>query len=337
MKLLRKLLLPIVPIYYLVSSLRNRLYDVGVKSSTSYKFPLICVGNINVGGTGKTPMIEYLIRLLKSEHRLATLSRGYKRKTDGFVIANKDANASSIGDEPFQIYKKFKDIIVSVDVDRRHGIQELKALELSPDVVLLDDAFQHRRVVAGLNILLTSFDNLYCDDMLLPTGNLREPKSGAKRANVIVVTKCPEKLSESEKNAVIKGINPTKEQKVFFSQIGYSNIIKGNNQEKPLADLRNTKFTLVTGIANSKPLVNYLKNIGLDFEHLNYNDHHEFTTHEIEQLKSKNIVLTTEKDFVRLEPNFIDSDTMFYLPIEVTIDKSFEFNNLVSSFCKQTK
>jgi tetraacyldisaccharide 4'-kinase len=174
-----------------VTWLRNKSYDFGLKSSTHFDVPIICVGNLSVGGTGKTPMIEYLIRLLKTNYKIAALSRGYKRKTKGFVIANKTMTALDLGDEPFQFYKKFEDVIVSVDANRRHGIKQLMALEHKPDVILLDDAFQHRKVKAGLNILLTSYDNLYCNDIVLPTGNLREPKSGAKRAGVIVVTKCP--------------------------------------------------------------------------------------------------------------------------------------------------
>ncbi|OUR94401.1 tetraacyldisaccharide 4'-kinase [Flavobacteriales bacterium 34_180_T64] len=337
MKLLRKLLLPIVPIYYLVTSLRNTLYNVGAKSSTSYDFPVICVGNLSVGGTGKTPMIEYLIRLLKSNYHLATLSRGYKRKSVGFVLADTEANPSTIGDEPFQIYNKFDDIIVSVDADRRHGIEQLRALEITPEVILLDDAFQHRRVEAGLNILLTAFDNLYSDDIVLPTGNLREPKSGANRADVIVVTKCPDQLADAAKKNVIKQLDPITGQEVFFSHIGYSEKIIGLNEEKELGDLKASQFTLVTGIANSKPLVDFLNAKGLNFEHLNYKDHHEFSENEIENLKTKTLVLTTEKDFVRLESDFKNSNTLFYLPIEVIIDRSFEFNNLISGFCKFSK
>ena len=334
MKLLRKILLPIVPIYYLVTSLRNTLYDVGIKSSKTYDFPVICVGNLSVGGTGKTPMIEYLIRLLKSDYQLATLSRGYKRKTDGFVMANQASDASTIGDEPYQIYKKFNDIAVSVDSNRRHGIEQLRASKRPPNVILLDDAFQHRRVEAGFNILLTSYDDLYSDDMLLPTGNLRESKSGAKRADVIVVTKCPNDLTKSDKQDVLKSLSPTTKQQVFFSHIGYSNMVKGFSVEKSIDILNASRFTLVTGIANSNPLVAHLKSKGLDFEHLDFNDHHDFSESEIEHLKTKACILTTEKDFVRLEAHFKNEDSLFYLPIEVVIDEHSKFDDLITNFCK---
>ena len=180
MKFIRIILFPIVPIYYLVTWLRNKLYDTGIKSSKSYDFPVICVGNLSTGGTGKTPMIEYLIRLLKDEKSLATLSRGYKRKTEGFVLADENANANTIGDEPFQFYTKFNAIAVAVDSDRQNGIAQLRKLKIQPEVILLDDAYQHRKVKAGFNILLTAYNNLYYKDMVLPTGNLREPRSGAK-------------------------------------------------------------------------------------------------------------------------------------------------------------
>jgi tetraacyldisaccharide 4'-kinase len=331
-KLLRYILFPIVPIYYLVTWLRNTLYDLGIKSSTSYDFPVICVGNLSVGGTGKTPMIEYLIRLLKSEQTLATLSRGYKRKTKGFVIADGKSDAFSLGDEPYQFYRKFSNIIVGVDENRRHGISELMLLNDKPEVILLDDAFQHRKVKAGFNILLTAYDNLYANDMVLPTGNLREPKSGAQRADVIVVTKCPENVLEIDKQNISKALKPRKNQSVFFSTIKYSSSVKGIESEMTLDALKGEKITLITGIANSKPLVQYLKESGLDFEHLNFKDHHEFTNDDIEILKKKDFILTTEKDFVRLEPYFKMAKNIYYLPIEMDIDNAMNFNNVVLKF-----
>jgi tetraacyldisaccharide 4'-kinase len=226
MKLLRNISFPFVPVYYAVTWTRNKLYDFGIKTSKSYNIPIICVGNLSVGGTGKTPMIEYLIRLLKDNHKVATLSRGYKRKTSGFQIANKDSSAETLGDEPFQFCKKFKnEIIVAVDTNRQNGIESIQTCDDSVDVVLLDDAFQHRKVKAGLNILLTTYNNLYVDDLVLPTGNLREPKSGAERANIIIVTKCPETLSDKQKGEIIQKLNTKAEQKVFFSSIKYSDFI----------------------------------------------------------------------------------------------------------------
>ncbi|MDA8769201.1 tetraacyldisaccharide 4'-kinase, partial [Winogradskyella sp.] len=191
MKILRILLFPIVPIYFFVTWLRNRLYDSGVKSSKSYGFPVICVGNLSTGGTGKSPMVEYLIRLLQTDKKVATLSRGYKRVTKGFLLADESVNVDMVGDEPYQFYKKFDNIYIAVDEDRQHGIIELRNFKPQPEVILLDDAYQHRKVKAGFNILLTSFGKLYTNDMVLPTGDLREPMSGAKRADVIIITKSP--------------------------------------------------------------------------------------------------------------------------------------------------
>jgi tetraacyldisaccharide 4'-kinase len=277
-------------------------------------------------------MIEYLIRLLKANYKIATLSRGYKRKTKGFVLADKTMTALDLGDEPFQFYKKFNDIIVSVDTDRRHGIRQLLALDQKPDIILLDDAFQHRKVKAGLNVLLASYDKLYCNDIVLPTGNLREPKSGAKRADVIVVTKCPELISEDQKQQIITRLKPLDHQSVFFSSIVYSDKVKNSIEEKRLHDLKDNRFTLVTGIANSKPLVEFLQFEGLKFEHLNFKDHHEFSEKEIEYLKKKGVIVTTEKDFMRLEPYFKNANSLYYLPIEIELDNPKKFDSLIFNF-----
>lgn len=313
----------------MVTWLRNKLYDLGIFKSADYSIHTVCVGNLSVGGTGKTPMIEYLIRFLKDDFKLATLSRGYKRSTEGFLIADKTASAFTIGDEPFQFYNKFDDIVVSVDANRRNGISRLMELSSPPQIILLDDAFQHRKVKAKFNILLTTFNDLYVNDMLLPTGNLREPKSGANRADVIVVTKCPDSISKGEKNKIIHSLKPKSNQQVFFSWIDYSDIIKNTSEEKQLIFFSDKKFTLVTGIANSKPLVDYIKSKNLKFEHLDFNDHHEFSSREIDVLKTKEFILTTEKDFMRLSPHFVQGQSLFYLPIELKIDRPEEFEGLL--------
>lgn len=332
MKLVRNILFPIVPIYYLVTLLRNSLYDLDIKKSKSYNLPVICVGNLSVGGTGKTPMIEYLIRLLKNENTVATLSRGYKRHTKGFIVADNSATVLSVGDEPFQFHKKFSDIIVSVDANRQRGIECLMNLNTKPEVILLDDAFQHRKVKAGFNVLLTPYSDLYVNDTLLPTGNLREPKSGANRANVIVVTKCPNTIDETEKQKIVSVLKPKANQHVFFSSIKYSDNIKNASDSKSLDFLKDKKFTLVTGIANPQPLVDYLISKSLKFNHLNFDDHYEFTEKDIMNLKSKGVILTTEKDFMRLESHFIGDKNMYYLPIELYIDNSDVFNKKIKDF-----
>jgi len=330
-KLLRNILLPIVPIYYSVTWLRNVLYDKGVFKSKSYDFPLICVGNLSVGGTGKTPMIEYLVRLLKDNYKLATLSRGYKRSTDGFQIANDTSSAETIGDEPCQFYSKFKGVTVSVDANRQHGISKLQSLK-NPDVILLDDAFQHRKVDAGFNILLTAYDKLYIDDITLPTGDLREPKSGAKRANIIVVTKCPKDITIEERSKLKHRLQPKSHQEVFFSTINYSSIIYSNSDSVNLSGLKDKNFTLVTGIANAIPLVNFLNDEGYNFEHINFKDHHIFTDADIEALNEKEIIITTEKDFTKLGNKLI-GNKLYYLPIETKIFEHEKFNNLILDFC----
>ncbi|NRD23148.1 tetraacyldisaccharide 4'-kinase [Winogradskyella litoriviva] len=330
MNLIRIILFPVVPIYYLITWLRNWLYDVGIKSSKSYDFPVICVGNLSTGGTGKTPMIEYLIRLLKDNKSLATLSRGYKRKTNGFVLADNNANADTIGDEPFQFFSKFKDVTVAVDADRQHGILELRNLKPQPDVILLDDAFQHRKVKAGFNIMLTAYNNLYYKDWVLPTGNLREPRSGVKRADLIVVTKCNKDISDAEKQKIASKIYLKENQQLFFSYVDYSTKVLSVSKTMELIDL--PEFTLVTGIANAKPLVDFLLEQGLKFNHLEYSDHYNFKVSDIETIASKTMILTTEKDYVRLSDNEELKNKLFYLPIEIKIDKTEEFNSAVRAF-----
>ncbi|EPR74234.1 Tetraacyldisaccharide 4'-kinase [Winogradskyella psychrotolerans RS-3] len=275
-------------------------------------------------------MIEYLIRLLKDENSLATLSRGYKRKTEGFVLANESASADTIGDEPFQFYRKFNGITVAVDADRQAGISKLRALKSQPKVILLDDAFQHRKVKAGFNILLTAYNNLYYKDIVLPTGNLREPRSGAKRADLIVVTKCKKSISETEKEMIASRLNIKKNQLLFFSYVDYALEVLSELDSKELSKLQ--KFTLVTGIANAKPLVDFLVEKGLEFDHLEFSDHYDFRVSDIKNLESKTLILTTEKDYVRLSNYRSLEEKLYYLPIEIKIDKAAQFNAAVRGF-----
>lgn len=331
MKFLRLILFPFVPIYFLVSWLRNKLYDLGIKKSVSYDFSVICVGNLSVGGTGKTPLIEYIINFLKDDFKVATLSRGYKRKTKGFQLANEKSTFETIGDEPIQFYNKFKhDIIVSVDSNRNNGINKLRSIENKPDVILLDDAFQHRKVKAGLNIVLTTYSNPFYTDWVLPTGNLREPKSGIKRADIIMVTKCPKNLSEAKKNYIINKIKPIKNQQVFFSSIVYSDTLISESSTKSIDDLKG--FTLITGIANDKPLVDFLTEKNLTFEHLRFKDHHNFTENDIEEFNKKTLIITTEKDFMRLKQHQSLQDKLFYIPITVAISETVKFNRIIKQF-----
>ena len=335
MKLLRYIAFPFVPIYYLATWFRNLLYDYNIKPSKSYNLPIICVGNLSTGGTGKTPMVEYLIRLLKTDYKLATLSRGYGRKSKGFQLGDEHASAEVLGDEPFQFYNKFNtSVSVAVDGDRQNGISNLLNLKPAPEVIILDDAFQHRKVKAGFNILLTTYSNLYFKDWVLPSGNLREPRQGAKRANLIVVTKCPETITEAEKRIIEKRINPKTNQQVFFSTIAYSNTVLSNNDSRVLETL--PKFTLVTGIANANTLTAFLNKKQLQFNHLEYKDHHHFSDNDIEVIASNSLIITTEKDYVRLKDYKQSDGKLFYLPIETQIDESKAFNKVVKSYVDES-
>ena len=237
MSILRKFLFPFAVIYGIIIRVRNFLFDINLLKSKAYDIPIICVGNLSVGGTGKTPMIEYLLTLLSSKYRVATLSRGYGRNTKGFILLEGDENAAEVGDEPLQFKTKFKEVLVAVDEDRQHGIEILKDKNQA-EVVLLDDAFQHRKVKAGLNIVLTKYDHLYIDDLMLPTGDLREPIIGIERAKVIVVTKCPKDLSIEERRKIRAKLNHRNYQKLFFSYIDYSDIIYTSKNSKSIALLK---------------------------------------------------------------------------------------------------
>jgi tetraacyldisaccharide 4'-kinase len=331
MILLRKLLFPFALLYGLITFIRNYLYDKGILKSYTFDVPVIVVGNLSVGGTGKTPQIEYLIRLLSSKYSIATLSRGYKRKSKGFVLANAHASASQLGDEPYQYYKKFPQIQVAVDADRRNGITQLLQLTSKPDVLLLDDAYQHRRVKAGFYILLTSYDELYAYDFMLPTGNLRESKSGAKRANMIIVTKCPPTISEIAR-ANIKSVLQS-EVPVFFSSIEYDDTVYSATSTLPLSELNTQPKLLVAGIAKPKPIFDFLQQDG--DRCISFPDHHEFSSNDIERLKEESegqLIVTTEKDFVRLNTAVL-ADKLYYLPIKSKlITESATFDQIILDY-----
>lgn len=315
MNFLRKILFPFSLLYWTVTAVRNLLYDRGIFTSHSFDVPVIAIGNLSTGGTGKTPQTEYLIRLLSERYNVATLSRGYKRKSKGFLLADANSNANTLGDEPFQFHQKFPDIRVAVDADRKNGIENLLALSPRPEVILLDDAYQHRRVEAGFYILLTAYGDLYADDFVLPAGNLREGRSGAKRANVIIVTKCPPILPETEQARIMKKLKPQTRQKVYFTCIDYDDAVYSATGEKSLAVVKDIPKLLVAGIAKPKPFFDYLRNAG-DLA-LTFPDHHDFSEKEladIEKQSDNKIIITTEKDYMRLKGR-LPEDGLFYLPI----------------------
>jgi tetraacyldisaccharide 4'-kinase len=324
LKSFRYLLLPLSFVYGGIVWLRNWLFDKNIFKSTPFNFPLICVGNLAVGGTGKTPMVEYLIRLLKNDFKTATLSRGYKRKTKGFGIANENTTALEIGDEPMQFHKKFPDVTVAVGEERLVAIPQLLQDKPETEVIILDDAFQHRAVKAGLNILLTEYKNLYTRDFILPAGDLRDIKRSAERAEIIIVTKCKPDLSVEEKETIIEELNLTQNQTVYFTTIVYS-------QPYHLFSKREIKFThtadvlLVCGIANPRPLKEFLTSNVHSYDMLRYADHHIFDSDDLKEIKkqfekirsSEKLILTTEKDGVRMQKfeNELIDFPLYVLPI----------------------
>lgn len=330
MKVLRYILLPFSVLYGGIVWLRNKAFDLEILNSKSYDFPVICVGNLSVGGTGKSPMVEYLIQLFHSKYRVATLSRGYKRESKGFYLLKGSETATQVGDEPLQFKTKFNGINVAVDEDRQHGIAELQKLKPSPEIIVLDDAFQHRKVNPGFSIVLTAYGDLYANDFMLPTGNLREPKRGANRANILVVTKCPEDLSTEEQTRITSILKPKTYQSVYFTKIEYAHKVTNSDLDIDVKDLK--KFTLVTGIANPKPLVQKLKKQNLDFDHLKFPDHHNFSAKELKNLNQQQLIVTTEKDFMRLKGK-ISSDKLFHLPIHIVfLSKQEQFKQEVSDY-----
>ncbi|MBT8186421.1 MAG: tetraacyldisaccharide 4'-kinase [Croceitalea sp.] len=311
MQLLRKIAYPFALIYGLVVHVRNYLYDINVFSSTSFNTPTICVGNLSVGGTGKTPMIEFLIRTFCKQYRIAVLSRGYRRKSSGFQMANAASTVAQLGDEPFQIYRNYPNTIVAVDADRANGIERLEN-EQQPEMILLDDAFQHRKVKASCNILLTAFDNLYSEDTFLPTGSLRDSKNQAKRAHIIVVTKCPSKISNKDKLGIRTLLNPSAKVPVLFASFGYDHFVDADGIKLNLEAIEHKKVALVTGIANAGHLLRHLNTLNLNFDHLEYADHHLYKNEDVRKFNTYDIVLTTQKDFVKLEAKV---DRLYYLGV----------------------
>lgn len=316
MKKLRLLLYPLSIIYGLVTWCRNWCYNVGIFQTSRFDIPIIAVGNLSVGGTGKTPQIEYLIRLLSQKYQVAVLSRGYKRTSKGFILANSSSTAATLGDEPYQYFCKFKKIQVAVDANRKNGIQHLLQLFPQPQIILLDDAFQHRKVTAGKYILLTTYNDLYCDDYLLPAGNLREQVSNAHRANIIIVTKCPENLSLLERIKIGEKLNLTTLQTLYFTYVTYHDKVIGLNDTIAMIALFQEPKTIVAGIAKPQSFIQYVKNKNDTV--LVYPDHHTFSDHDIKIISQKSAgkkIITTEKDYVRLKDSIL-KDKIYYLGIK---------------------
>ena len=291
-----------------------------------YKIPTIGIGNLSTGGTGKSIVVDYIIGKFKNKNKITTLSRGYNRNTKGFIQASNMSTAYEIGDEPFQFYSKHPEINVVVCEDRRKGMNIILKNLPDTNLCIWDDVFQHRFVKPGLMILTTTFQYPFYKDEILPIGNLRENISSAKRADLIVVTKCPDNLSQKDKVSFIESLNPSDNQKVFFSSLTYLQKIKSDSKEVDIRVLLDDDFILVTGIADSSYLVNFLKNKALKFKHLKYSDHYNFNKSSIDKitgLSLNKIILTTEKDFGRLRPKINNRDIYY---IEVGLKFPMEIN-----------
>ena len=323
------LLYPLSLIYELYTSFRNFLFDLGIIDSIEYKIPTIGIGNLSTGGTGKSIVVDYIIGKFKNKNKITTLSRGYNRNTKGFVQASNISTAYEIGDEPFQFYSKHPEINVVVCEDRRKGMNIILKNLPDTDLCIWDDVFQHRFVKPGLMILTTTFQYPFYKDEILPIGNLRENISSAKRADLIVVTKCPDNLSQKDKLSFLESLNPNDNQKVFFSSLTYMQKIKSDSEEVDIDVLEDHDFILVTGIADSSYLVNFLKNKALKFKHLKYSDHYNFNKSSIDKISGlslNKIILTTEKDFGRLKPKINNRD-IYYIEVGLKFPKEInEYN-----------
>ena len=338
------LLLPFALIYRCVAVVRNWLFDWGVLKSKAYGVPVIVVGNITVGGTGKTPHVEYLVRSLCAKQRVAVVSRGYGRSTKGFVEVRPEADAKSVGDEPLQIKRKFTDICVAVDEVRTHAIDRLLAADAA-DTFILDDAFQHRHVRVGLNIVLVDYNRPIFKDLMLPAGRLREPRSGIGRANIVIVTKCPDVLTEQEQRSFTERLRLKPGTEVFFTRFGYGQLTAiGNSPAAP--DLKGRTVVVATGIARPERLYSHLAESGAKVVSLKFPDHHFFTPADIDKIATlyqsvkseQKMVVMTEKDATRLTPELISQFggvPVYYLPIQVEfIGGQSRFDALVSQFCE---
>jgi len=348
------LLYPLSLIFGLITGIRNFLYDAGIIPSVEFPFPVICVGNITVGGTGKTPHTEYIAGLLRANFKVATLSRGYKRKTRDFRIASSSALVSDIGDEPMQIFRNFPDVLVTVDRNRVHGVNKILQEYPETEVIILDDSFQHRRITPGFSILLSDFERLMVRDHMMPYGNLRENKGNMRRADMILITKSPENISPIQRRLIVKEINKLPYQNLYFTTFRYKSPIPVFENCQTVAESEislcpDCGIVLITGIANPQPLKEYLQKSYSEIIHLSFPDHHNFNEKDLLSISSAYINLksanrylfTTEKDAVRLR-EFINiaepiRSAFFYVPIGIHFlnDDKDEFDNLIIEYVRK--
>ena len=341
---------PLSWLYGCIIGFRNFLFDVGVLKSRAFDIPVISVGNITVGGTGKTPHVEYLIRLLKDRFNVAVLSRGYKRRTKGYIVADANTIMTDIGDEPFQMKQKFPKVTVAVDAKRVHGIETLMDSDKKIDVILLDDAFQHRYVKPGINILLVDYHRLIIYDKLLPAGRLREPLSGKNRADIVIITKCPDALRPMEFRVVTKAMDLFPYQDLFFTKLAYDDLKHlYNGSTRELNSIGSDEHVLLlTGIASPRQLREDLKPYVKNLTPLRFPDHHEFNDDDIQlinetfaNMPSPKIVITTEKDAVRINDTKGLSkeikDNIYSLPVKIKflLEQEEVFNEKIISYVRK--
>jgi len=350
MQLVKYLILPLSLIFGMITLLRNKLYDWNILKSVKFNLPVISVGNLNVGGTGKTPLTEYLIRILINDYKIAVLSRGYKRKTKGYLLARHSHSYKEIGDEAKQVKNKFPEIQFAVDEKRVSGIKKLLSGDDVPEVIILDDAFQHRSLKPGLSVLLTDYYNMFTTDYLIPSGGLREFPSGADRADIIIVTKCPAILSPNMKRSIYDDIQPLPHQSLLFSTIAYSIPLPFNDVCINIADKNNT-ILLIAGIANISPLEQYLKRYSNKLITKTFSDHHCYTVEDWREIKNNfesiysenKFICTTEKDIVKLYTpeikELVKSLPVYYIPIEIKFldDDELLFNKLIYDYVGKNK
>jgi len=318
-----------------VMALRNTAYNKGWFPTSHFDLPLVGVGNLSMGGTGKSPMTEYIVRLVQEHYLPATLSRGYGRSTSGFIEVQPSSTAKEVGDEPLQFKRKFPKISVVVDENRVHAIKKMLKQKMPIEVLVLDDIFQHRKVKTGFLILLTSYDALFYEDHVVPAGNLRESRKGANRADVVVVTKCPSTLTRAARKKITEKIQKYTRAPVFFSRITYDTRVSGT-ESIPLSQLQNTELTVVTGIANPKPFVDFLKANNLDFKEKRFPDHHNFTEKEVAVLDRLPVILTTEKDYMRLKTQLTTAQ-LYYLPIQFSfLEDGNKFDEYLLGFIESS-
>ena len=353
---LRPFLAPFAPIYGIIIGFRNLLFDYQILKSHEFNLPIISVGNITVGGTGKTPHVEYLTSLLDGEFKVATLSRGYRRKTKNFVLADLRSSTEDIGDEPKQIKQKFPHITVAVDSNRVHGVMKLTNIYKDLNVIILDDAYQHRYIKPGLSILLIDYNRPLSDDHLLPYGNLRERSYEKRRAHIIIVTKCPEKLKPIDRRLVVKTLNLFPYQNLYFTTVIYGEFhpvfdIQEAKLNKSTCKTERYHILLVTGIANSRPLKKHLRGVSPKITELKYPDHYAFSTRDISDIRSafetieneKKIIVTTEKDAMRFQdiPGMDNAlkKVIYYIPIGIEFldDEGERFNNQIIDYVRKNK